>query len=131
VEVHDVVAAIMRQGDRVLLCHRAPGRRWYPDVWDFPGGHVEPREAPVEALRRELLEELGVDIGLGPLRAIQRTVHPDTGLVLRIFLVTSWTGAVENRQPEEHDQMGWFSVDELSTLTLAEDSYVSLLQELL
>jgi 8-oxo-dGTP diphosphatase len=58
---HHVVAVILRQADRLLLCHRAPTRRWYPDVWDFAGGHVEPEELPEEALRREVLEELGVE----------------------------------------------------------------------
>src|SRR5215469_16567881 len=36
-----IVTAVLRDGDRVLLCHRSAGRRWYPDVWDLPGGHVE------------------------------------------------------------------------------------------
>ena len=37
-----IVTALLRDGNRVLLCHRSPRRRWYPDVWDLPGGHVEP-----------------------------------------------------------------------------------------
>ena len=48
-----VVAALLRDGNRVLLCHRSPQRRWYPDVWDLPGGHVERRELPGAALARE------------------------------------------------------------------------------
>jgi 8-oxo-dGTP diphosphatase len=56
---HLVVAATLHSDDRILLCHRSPTRRWFPDVWDFPGGHVEPGEAPLQALARELLEELG------------------------------------------------------------------------
>ena len=43
---HDVVAALLVRADRVLLCHRSPDRRWFPDVWDFPGGHVEESGAP-------------------------------------------------------------------------------------
>jgi len=45
-----------------VLCHRSPERRWYPDVWDFPGGHIEPGEDPQAALRREVAEELGADL---------------------------------------------------------------------
>ncbi|GAA2693767.1 hypothetical protein GCM10010412_085480 [Nonomuraea recticatena] len=41
-----IVTAVLRDGDRVLLCHRSAGRRWYPDVWDLPGGHVEEGEDP-------------------------------------------------------------------------------------
>ncbi|MGV9763186.1 NUDIX domain-containing protein [Micromonospora tulbaghiae] len=40
-----IVTAVLRDGDRVLLCHRSAGRRHYPDVWDLPGGHVEEGEA--------------------------------------------------------------------------------------
>jgi 8-oxo-dGTP diphosphatase len=41
-----IVAAFLRDGNRVLLCHRSAARRWYPDVWDLPGGHVEDGEIP-------------------------------------------------------------------------------------
>lgn len=57
---HLVAAGLLRRGGRGLLLHRAPTRRWYPDCWDLPGGHVEGGETPDEALHRELLEELGV-----------------------------------------------------------------------
>ena len=39
-----LVAGVLVRGAEVLLGHRSPHRRWYPDVWDLPGGHVEPGE---------------------------------------------------------------------------------------
>ncbi|MBC8083868.1 MAG: NUDIX domain-containing protein [Hymenobacter sp.] len=45
-----------------MLCKRAPHRCMYPNFWDAIGGHCEPSETPVEALRRELREELGIEI---------------------------------------------------------------------
>lgn len=57
-----VVAALVVCDGRALLCHRSPERRWYPDVWDLAGGHVEAGESPARALVRELREELGVSI---------------------------------------------------------------------
>jgi 8-oxo-dGTP pyrophosphatase MutT (NUDIX family) len=78
-EEHHVVAAILRRADQVLLCHRSPRRRWYPDVWDFPGGHVEPGERPEDALRREVAEELGAaTVTARP--AQERTRTPSSGL---------------------------------------------------
>ncbi len=58
---HQVVAGLLRRDGRGLLLHRAPTRRWYPDCWDLPGGHVEHGETAHAALQRELLEELGIN----------------------------------------------------------------------
>lgn len=128
---HQVVAVILRQADRLLLCHRAPTRRWYPDVWDFPGGHVEPEERPEEALRREILEELGVDLeGVDGAPVLHRFV-PGTGLDLTVWASRYWRGKVTNMQPEEHDAIGWFRREQLGGLRFADPSYLGLLQGLL
>ena len=128
---HRVVAVILRQADRVLLCHRAPTRRWYPDVWDFPGGHVEPGERPEDALRREIVEELGVQLaGVDGAPVLHRVV-PDTGLDLTVWESHCWRGNITNMAPEEHDTIGWFRREQLGGLRFADLSYLGLLQGLL
>lgn len=70
-----VAAARYREGVE-LLCHRSAARRWYPDVWDFPGGHVDGDESPRSALVHEVHEvheELAVglsDVELPPCRTL-------------------------------------------------------------
>jgi 8-oxo-dGTP diphosphatase len=54
-----VVAAVVHDGDRVLLAQRPPGGP-HGLLWEFPGGKVEPGESPEHALVREIREELGV-----------------------------------------------------------------------
>ena len=131
VQEHRVVAAVLRAGHQVLLCHRSPGREWYPGVWDFPGGHVESEEQPEQALRRELLEEVGVDIGIVRQEPVLHLIDRDTGFDLTVWLVRNWAGTVENRQSDEHDLIGWFEVKDLPALEFADNSYLPLLQRLL
>jgi 8-oxo-dGTP diphosphatase len=54
-----VVAAVVRDGDRLLMTQRPPGGP-IGLQWEFPGGKVEPGESPEAALVREVREELGV-----------------------------------------------------------------------
>ena len=57
-----VVAAVLQRPDgRFLLAQRPPGKA-YAGYWEFPGGKVEPDETPALALKRELQEELGINI---------------------------------------------------------------------
>jgi 8-oxo-dGTP diphosphatase len=126
---HRVVAGLLVKDGRVLLCHRSPGRRWYPDVWDLAGGHVEEGELPEEALGRELREEL--DIVLGPPMGDPVAVLSDPELTLTIYLVTNWVGEPVNRVPEEHDAIGWFEVDDVRQLRLAHPSLPTIIEEVL
>ena len=124
-----VVTGALIEGRRILLCHRSPGRRWSPDVWDLPGGHVELGETPTEALERELFEELGVSVYSlppGPLVRLS-TVDVEMG----IWFVGSWNGAPTNLAPEEHDAIAWFTAEELTALEMAHPSYLDLFRAIL
>jgi mutator protein MutT len=128
---HHVVAAILHRGNRVLLCHRAPDRRWYPGVWDFPGGHVEEGERPAQALRRELAEEIGVDVGVVVDEPVLHLIDDETGFDLTVWHITSWTGTVRNRQPAEHDEVSWVAEPVLRHLDYADTSYLTVLLQIL
>ena len=110
------VAALVREG-RVLLVHRHPARRWYPDCWDLVGGHVEEGEPPVAAVVRECLEEVGVHVR-DPLPVPMG--FDDPALDVHAFLVTRWDGEPVNAAPEEHDDLRWFPPEDIGGLTLVD-----------
>lgn len=126
---HVVVAAVLHRRGEVLLCHRSPTRRWYPNVWDFPGGHVESGENPFDALARELHEELGiVPQEIRPQPIITKV---DDELDLIVWVCTAWRGTIENLQPHEHDELRWFARTELDGLAMADPAYLPALEGLL
>lgn len=108
-------AVLVREG-LVLLAHRTPLREAYPDCWGFVGGHVEPGESPDQAVRRECLEEVGVQIH-DPLPIPMTVDNP--ALDMRGFLVTRWEGEPVIAEPEEHDDLRWFRPSVLADLNLA------------
>ena len=124
-----IVTALLRDGGRVLLCHRSPRRRWYPDVWDLPGGHVEPGELPGAALARELREELGIDIA-APSGPPVHEVRADT-FDMQIWLIEAWMGSPINAARDEHDAIAWFTEDALGELSLAHDGYLAIFSQVL
>jgi len=74
----EVAGAVVMSGDRLLLEQRTAPEQ----VWDTPGGKLEPGESAAAALVRELREELGVSVAPGPLHACFDTLEPD-GRVVR------------------------------------------------
>jgi len=79
-----VVAALCRLGRRVLLSRRRADQP-LPLLWELPGGKVEPGEAPRDALRRELAEELGVDVKVGRPAEVIFHRYADFDLVMIVY----------------------------------------------
>jgi 8-oxo-dGTP diphosphatase len=123
------VAAVLRRGTRVLLCHRNPARDYFPDVWDLPGGHVEAGEHAAIALARELQEELGIRVE--DLPDIPTRVLSDDALNidLSIWFVDSWRGDPANVAPQEHDGVAWYTSEQWSDLALAHQDYRPMLAD--
>ncbi|MGN7246291.1 NUDIX domain-containing protein [Janibacter anophelis] len=114
--MHRVAAGLLVADGLVLLGHRHPQRRHYPDCWDAVGGHIEPGETPMEALVRECREEIGVVVTRA--RPVDLPVAVDD-LELHAFVVEAWEGTPANLEPDEHDAIGWFGADEVPGLRLA------------
>mgnify|MGYP000135485798 CR=1 FL=1 len=123
--LHRVAMGLLVADGSVLLAHRHPRRQHYPDCWDGVGGHIEAGESPEEALVRECREEIGVTVTRW--RALDPPVvrHGDD-LELHSFVVDGWQGTPANLQPEEHDDLAWWQLDEISGLHLAHPGLVPL-----
>jgi 8-oxo-dGTP diphosphatase len=124
-----IVAGVLRKHGQLLLCHRRPDRASYPDVWDLPGGHVDDGESIVQALVRELDEELGVQVD-SPQTGPWLTLTAD-GVELSVFLIDHWQGEPDNVAVDEHDHIRWVTTADLIQLDLAHPSYEDLLRRAL
>jgi 8-oxo-dGTP diphosphatase len=78
-----VVAAVVEHDGRYLITQRR-GTAVLPFLWEFPGGRVEENETDGNALKRELLHRLGVDVEVGKL--ISFVSHPYEHYVVDLFL---------------------------------------------
>ena len=105
-----VAGAVIKDG-RVLLVHRSPSRRFYPDVWDLFGGHVDEGECLEGALSREAREELGIKVLV--LKWLGQIYDPVEPAVVHVYAVLSWEGEPVNATPEEHTEVRWFGAGEL------------------
>jgi 8-oxo-dGTP diphosphatase len=75
--------AVSPAGD-VLLTRRRPDQD-LPDLWEFPGGKIEPGEAPEDALRRELLEEVGAEAEVGRIWDVLFHAYPEYDVYMLVY----------------------------------------------
>jgi 8-oxo-dGTP diphosphatase len=79
-----VVAGLMAREGRVLITQRRADQA-LPLQWEFPGGKVEPGEAPTTALARELAEEIGVTVEVGRIWDVLFHAYPAFDLVMLVY----------------------------------------------
>jgi 8-oxo-dGTP diphosphatase len=80
-----LVVAGLIVGDGQCLITQRRADQALPLQWEFPGGKVEPGEAPVAALVRELREEIGVEVAVGRIWDVLFHAYPDFDLVMLVY----------------------------------------------
>lgn len=108
-KITQVVAALIRQGNRFLICQR-PEYKARGLLWEFVGGKVEPGETKEQALARECREELEIDIRVA--ETYMQVVHtyPDLTVELTLFRAEIVQGVP---QLLEHEAMAWITAEEI------------------
>lgn len=108
-----VLAAVIRKDDSYLICRR-PAHKRHGGLWEFPGGKIERGESDLDAARRELAEELAVNVvSVG--KSLFSIQDPGSAFVIE-FVPTEIAG-----DPEclEHQELRWTSANELQNFDLA------------
>lgn len=116
----DVVALALKcQSDqKIMLARRGPNESG-AGHWEFPGGKIEKNESQEEALRREIIEELGFDIGHLGLTFLGESLCHYENKSIRIYL---WKAEIQQK-PQfilvDHDMIDWFDKTEIQKINLS------------
>lgn len=104
-----VVAALIRRGNCFLICRR-PAHKTRGLLWEFVGGKVEKGETKQQALARECMEELAVEIAVGPV--YMQVVHPYPDMTVELTL---FDAAITVGEPQllEHCEIAWITPQEI------------------
>jgi len=114
-----VVAALVREEGRILMSRRRPDQAM-PNLWEFPGGKVEPGEHPEAALVREVREELGCDLAVDRIEEVVFHAYPEFDLYMLVY--ASRITAGPPRAIEVAD-VRWVPATELPSLDLLPADY--------
>ena len=106
-----VVAAIIVKDHKLFATQRGYGE--FKDGWEFPGGKVEPGEAPQDALKREIREELATEIEVGIHINTIEYDYPTFHLSMDCYLCSVLSGKLELL---EHENAAWLSKETLHTV---------------
>lgn len=107
----NVVAAVIMKEGKVFATQRGYGE--FKDGWEFPGGKVEAGESPEEALRREIREELEVEVNVGDLIDTIEYDYPAFHLSMKCYACTIAGGSPHLLG---HEAARWLSADQLDSV---------------
>jgi 8-oxo-dGTP diphosphatase len=111
-------AALFDSTGRVLVTQR-PQHKQLGGLWEFPGGKVEPGEAPEQALSRELWEELSLTVepdALDPF-AFASHAYPDFHLLMPLYVATKFGGVIK-LDPNAAADARWVEPAELASIDM-------------
>jgi 8-oxo-dGTP diphosphatase len=114
-----VTAAVIRNGDSVLITRRPEGKP-HAGMWEFPGGKLAGNESPRAGLRREILEELGLDVAVGDIFETAYYRYDWGPVLILAFECHALSGVIRNLQVAEHL---WVAPKDLASFALLPADY--------
>ncbi|HEY6240400.1 MAG TPA: Nudix family hydrolase [Burkholderiales bacterium] len=111
----DVAVAVLIRSDGAVLLAQRPASKVYSGYWEFPGGKVEPGEPVVEALKREIREELGIGIERAHPWITRVFTYPHATVRLHFYRVDAWRG---EPRALEHQAIAWQRPDAIELAPL-------------
>lgn len=106
-----VVAAIIQKENKILATKRGYGE--FINMWEFPGGKIEPGETKKQALVREIKEELNIEINVDKFALDIEYQYPNFYLFMSCFMCSIKEGSIELL---EHNDGKWITKEDLNTL---------------
>lgn len=107
----EVVAAVILKAGEYFATQRGYGE--FEGLWEFPGGKIEPGENCDEALKREIKEELGVNIAVDEFLCTTDYDYPSFHLTMHCYLCSIESGSIELR---EHKSARWLTAETLDSV---------------
>lgn len=99
-DVVDVAVGVLVRPDGMFLLTSRPAGKVYSGYWEFPGGKLEDGESVEQALRRELQEELGIELGIAVPWKVQLMDYPHALVRLHFCKVFQWSGELQMREAQ-------------------------------
>lgn len=110
-----VVAGIIKNQDKILIAKRKSGKK-FGSTWEFPGGKVELGETAETALKRELYEELGLEVVVGNFFAVNDSVQGEYPIRLEAYFIDDFQGTL---MLQDHSEIAWVHSADLSNFQFA------------
>lgn len=104
----EVVAALITQSDTILIAQRKKGE--FSGMWEFPGGKIEFDESHIEALKREILEELNLPVTVDDYLTTVEYDYPTFHLIMHCYFCTPMQQTFENL---DHSEVKFIPFSEL------------------
>lgn len=101
------VGIIFNESFQLLMAERPQSKTW-SGWWEFPGGKIEKGETPLEALKRELKEEIGISVIDAEKWIVRKYAYEDYEVILHFYKVTQWSGNIEAK---EEQKISWVLPD--------------------